>query len=112
MKDDLFEELMQIEQNRPLPPCPPDLGANVLRRVRLALAESSEREMSAWNWLWEWLPQKTLGLSFIVAVTALSVFFSVVMVSSALKAETSRHLAVSSLDFGVFERAPILNFEN
>ncbi|MDP0501451.1 MAG: hypothetical protein Q7P63_15265 [Verrucomicrobiota bacterium JB022] len=45
---DEFEQSVERLRSRPVPPCPAQLEANVLRRVRL---EQSEQRADWWAWL-------------------------------------------------------------
>jgi len=110
MKDHIFEELLRAERDRLLPACPSNIEANVLRRIRLA---SSEMEaMSVLDWIFELLPQKSLVLSALALAVMLSVTSTVVLEASSAGASKSHSLAVTALDFGVFDEAPFFDLEN
>ncbi|MDQ8209444.1 hypothetical protein QEH52_18105 [Coraliomargarita sp. SDUM461003] len=104
-----FENLIRAERSRSLPSCPANLEANVMRRLRMA--ESPAEDVSAFGWILALLPRKAASLGFVALVAVLSVFSSVQMTSTTLRAAETRDLAADSLDFGVFNKTSILNFE-
>ncbi len=110
MKDHIFEELLRAERARSLPECPSNIEANVLRRIRLAKSESDAG--SVLDWIFGLLPQKSLILSALAVTVMLSVTSTVVLEASSARASKSQSLAVSALDFGVFNEAPFFDLEN
>lgn len=110
MKDHIFEELLRAERARPLPVCPSNLEANVLRRIRLAASETES--VSVLDWLFGLLPQKSLVLSALALAVMFSVTSTVVLEASSARAAKKQSLAVSALDFGVFDEAPFFDLEN
>lgn len=109
MKDHIFEELLRAERDRPLPVCPSNIEANVLRRIRLA---ANEDEVSALDWILGLLPQKGFVFSVLTLAILLSASSTMMIVSNSALAADSQNLASNALDFGVFKETPFFNLEN
>lgn len=109
MKDHIFEELLQVERDRPLPVCPANLEANVLRRIRLA---ANEDEVSVLDWMLGLLPQKGVEFSVLTLAVLLTATSTMMIASNSALAADSQNLASNALDFGVFKETPFFNLEN
>ena len=90
MKDEELEKTLQALKGKQLPPCPGNLEANVLRRVR----NSESIKENVWSWLDLLIPQKT----FIMSAFALAIFTSSVVTAvsvSSYAPESNRRLEVT-----------------
>ena len=110
MKDHIFEEILRAERDRPLPTCPSNLEANVLRRVRLAAGETEG--VGGFDWVLGLLPQKGLVFGALTVTFFLSLTSTMLVASSSARAAESQNRAVAALDFGIFKETPFLDLEN
>lgn len=110
MKDHIFEELLRAERDRPLPACPSNIEANVLRRIRLAERETDAD--SVLDWIFRLLPQKGFAFSVFTAAVMLSVTSTMIVKASSAGATETQSLAVNALDFEVFNQTPFFDLEN
>lgn len=110
MKDHIFEELLRAERDRPLPVCPSNVEANVLRRIRLATNESDS--VVGLDWILGLLPQKSFVFSALLATVVLSATSTMIVEASSARVSERQTLAANALDFGVFNNAPYFKLEN
>ena len=90
MKDEETEKAIEVLKGKELPPCPGNLEANVLRRIR----RSESDEENVWSWLDLLIPKTP----FIMAALTLAIFTSsaVTAVSVSLyAAESNRKLELT-----------------
>lgn len=110
MKDHIFDELLRAERDRPLPVCPSNLEANVLRRIRLAADDTDE--VSVLDWMLGLLPQKGVVFSVLTLAVLLTATSTMMITPNHALAADSHSLAANALDFGVFKETPVLNLDN
>jgi hypothetical protein len=110
MKDEFVENIVRTERDRELPRCPTNLEAKVLRRVRLAAGE--EYEISGFDWIFTFLPSKSMAFGVLALALILSISSTMVVAASSANAATAQDRAVTALDFGVFKETSFFNLDN
>jgi hypothetical protein len=110
MNEKIFEDCIRAQKDRALPSCPPNMEANVLRRVRLA---SESREASGvLEWIFGLIPQKSVALGVLTLSLFLSVISSMFVVSSSARATENQSRATVALGFEVFQENPFFDLDN
>lgn len=110
MKENKFEDCIRAQRDRALPSCPPNMEANVLRRVRLGAQNGDESGVL--EWLFGLVPQKGLAFGVLTLTLFLSVISSTFVISSSARATEAQSRATMALDFGVFQESPFFDLDN
>lgn len=109
MNENEFERLIQAERRRPLPACPSNMEASVLRRIR---QESGERD---WVYGIQWLfglSRSGLALGSLALTVLLSTITGLVVTSVATPVQNPSELAREALDFQIFNEFQVLNLDH
>jgi hypothetical protein len=109
MNEKEFERLIQAERRRPLPACPPNMEASVLRRIRQASGEADWS--SGIQWLFG-LSRSGLALGSLALTVLLSTITSLVVISVEAPVQNPSDLAREALDFQVFNEVQVLNLDH
>lgn len=108
MNDDPLENFIKKAKQFGVPDCPDSVEQNVLRRIRLSSLKSGQ---SAWDWLLNLFSHPGFIAGALAMVAVVSSGVTIFSTQSNTNEQNNHLLAVSALDFNVFQKTELLNLD-
>jgi len=106
MNDIELDKSIEDLRKRKLPACPPNLEANVLRRVRMG---RSEAEDNVWVWLGALIPKTGFAVATLALVALTSSMVTVVSASAYASGLERQAQANRALDLGFMTTTELIH---